>query len=113
MASGYSSTPGGYTACSEWFAYMKIRLTFSHHYDGPLRAGCFWMAVLGVLSGMTLDMGELVAFWRYSAAVFVLIGLLILARRPDAPTTADLLVLKWGFPLLYFCTQLVYPLVWH
>ena len=53
---------------------MKIRVPFSHRYGGPLRAGCFWVAGLGIFSALALDMGQLLALWRYSAAVFVLTG---------------------------------------
>ena len=92
---------------------MKTDVLLSDRYKTPLRSGLIWVAVWGVLSGLTLDMGEVSAVWRYSVVVYTLTCLLVLMRRPATPTALDLLALKWGFPLLYLSTRLVYPLVWH
>ncbi len=82
-------------------------------YEGPLFYGLGWAALFGFWSGTILDMGALSTICEGTLITYGALFLLIAVRRPKQPTRGDLLMLKWGFPILYFVGVLVYPYMWY
>ena len=86
---------------------------FSDRYKPALYAGFSWMLGSVVFSSLALDRGQASTVCLCSLLVDGALLLMILLRRPEQPTSTDLLLLKWSFPLLYLAGFLVYPYIWH
>ena len=87
--------------------------TFTDRYGSSVGCAFFWLAVLVLWCGTVMDMGESFQAFLYALGAYVVLLLLILLRRPTAPTRLDLLLIGWGLPILFFSLLLLLPLVWH
>jgi len=58
-------------------------------------------------------MGESFQAFISSLGVFVVLLLLIILRRPAAPSKLDLLLVGWGLPILFFGLLFLLPVAWR
>jgi hypothetical protein len=87
--------------------------TFSDKYRLPIRFACMWALLVMVWCGLVLDMGESFITFLYSLGTYIGLVIVVIFRRPILPTNADLLIIKWGLPVLFFFGLSFYPFVWH
>src|SRR5262249_31952460 len=92
---------------------MSRTIPLSDTYRSPLRRALIIQLVAVVLSGLMVDYGRIFARITLIAGVAFWVGvLLMMVRRPQAPTAWDLWMVRWGFlPLLLFL-QVIARLIW-
>lgn len=74
----------------------------------------FWVQVVTALFVMLIaDFGVCLQIWLMSLTVFWVVALLVVKRRPNHPTRADLALLRIGFLLLLVLVPLLAGWVWH
>jgi len=88
-------------------------VTLSGRYKPALLVALVSVIFFAVLSGLALDMGECFITFVYSLIAYAGLLVMVLSRRPSTPTNADLLVIKWGFTMLFLTGLLIYPRVWY
>ena len=77
-------------------------VTFSEKYRRPIRCAVAWMLFLALWCALVMDMGESALTLLFSVGVYVVLLLLVMLRRPAAPTKLDLLLVGWALPILFF-----------
>jgi hypothetical protein len=81
-------------------------------YRAPIRSALLQQSVVLILAALMLDGGltfnmAVIAIVAYWLAVGV-----ILARRPGSPTRADILLIRYGFLLVFGVVLVTAPIVW-
>jgi hypothetical protein len=89
-------------------------ISFSERYSEPLWRGVIIVFAISVVASLINDASnDAFNSFLYSLGVYVLLVLLIMFRRPAAPTKVDLALIRLGLPLLYAIGLIVYPWVWR
>ena len=88
-------------------------MTFSDRYKPSVRFAFVWVALLTLWCGFVLDMGESLSVFLCSLGAYTVLLTIVSLRRPAEPTKLDLLIIKWGLPILFFSGLFFYPLIWH
>src|SRR5438067_13644423 len=92
---------------------MKVMVRFSDRYKPCVYFALASAMLLGPLSSLVSDQGECITSYLYSLAVYVGLLVMVLFRRPSAPTKLDLIVIKWGLVLLFLLGLAIYPFAWY
>lgn len=82
-------------------------------YWPALRFGILVQAISGVLTTLMLDMGQSFGVFKVAFLCHWLGVFLLFARRPMSPTKTDIILVRWGTPLLIMAIGLIAPLVWN
>ena len=91
---------------------MKGNVVLSPEYSRALGHGAVVVLLLFVFTGLLLD-GGLTAQITLIAALGYLGGVAVMVvRRPQAPTAADLWLLRWGFVPLWLVAQVGARYAW-
>ena len=88
-------------------------MTFSDRYKPSIFLAFVWLLLLVIWCVSVLDMGESFYTFLYSLGAYVPLVVIIILRRPTKPTKFDLMVIKWGLPILFFLGLIFYPFVWR
>ena len=92
---------------------MNLRsLKFSPKYARPLKFAVVEQVLLMVLSAFVMDTGEFANITVHAIIAYWALALIMLLRRPLAPTSADLIVLKWGTFLFFGISFFLTPFIW-
>jgi hypothetical protein len=91
---------------------MSLELSVSPLYWPALRFGILVQGIVGLLTALMLDGGR--SFSVFTIALFGhwLGMILIVSRRPLAPTKMDIIFIRWGTPLLMLVVGAIAPQVW-
>ena len=81
-------------------------------YWPAIKFGVYVQAILGILSALVLDMGQTLSVFKVAFLCHWFGIFLLLARRPNSPTKADVVFIRWGTPLLMMAIGLIAPHVW-
>jgi len=84
----------------------------SPSYKRPVIEAVVLSLVLIVLSGMVLDTGEVFFASMYGLAGSWVGTLMIILRRPQAPTRTDLQLIRYGPLLFIVVSQVLSPPIW-
>lgn len=92
---------------------MKFPDTISSSYKKPLIIAVLFSSVLLILSSLILDYG-----YTGLASVYGTVGLwvgvlLIVLRRPQAPTTADIAIIRVGSLPVIIMARILVRWIWH
>lgn len=91
---------------------MRLGSALSPEYSRSLGRGTMVALLLFLFAGLVLD-GGLTAQITLMAVLGYLGGVAVMAiRRPQAPTAADVWLLRWGFVPLWFATQVGARCAW-
>jgi hypothetical protein len=90
----------------------RTSFELSHEYWHALKHAILLQALFGVLTGLMLDGGRSFGFFKVAFVGHWVGILLIIGRRPLAPTKTDILCIRWGTVLLLAVADLGAPLVW-
>jgi hypothetical protein len=92
---------------------MLKTFSISESYRSALWRALILSLVLGVLSALVLDGGETARLSMIGLAIFWVCIVAILWRRPQNPTSLDLLLIRWGCLPLLLGFQAAMHCVWH
>lgn len=92
---------------------MKYSIPISQKYDTPFFEAVALQIVLGVLSLMILDGGDLARICGVTLIAFWGGATLMIWRRPESPTRMDVQLVRFGYlPLIVIAFFLV-QFIWH
>jgi len=89
-----------------------VDFAFSSRYGPALRFGIMLQAFFGLFTSLMLDTGESVGAFQVALLAHWTGIVLIMIRRAKAPTTADIVFIRWGLPMLLLATGLIRRPVW-
>ena len=85
----------------------------SESYRPTLWRALFSSLIIGILSALVLDGGQTAILTAKGLAVFWILIVVIILRRPQTPTSLDLLLIRWGCLPLIVGFQVAIHYVWH
>ena len=77
---------------------MQLHKRLSKEYWKALPVALVFQVVFVLLAGMMLDGGQCAQWCAVSTAAWWGGLLMVVVRRPMAPTKTDLFLIRWGFP---------------
>ena len=92
---------------------MVGKLSLSDGYWKALHVSLVLQGAIGFPAAIAIDGGFLFNIWWRAMAAYWGGFLLIRFRRPNAPTTFDLFLIRWGFAPLLFIAPLLSGVVWR
>ncbi len=110
-------------SCVDLFGFLAYKSQFGDDrrlmnalaelYWPALKTSLIVQAVFLILSALMLDMGQAfnlallgwIAYWAMAAMIVV--------RRPESPTRADLFAIRWGYLFSYFAVAIAGSIWWH
>jgi hypothetical protein len=69
----------------------------SAFYDEVVRKALFLQVIVGILAALVLDGGTMAKVVGVAILAFWICAIVIILRRPQNPTRADLEFIDWGF----------------
>jgi hypothetical protein len=91
---------------------MNLRAAISHRYRRPILIGaCFQVGFL-FLGALTFDLGQMFQWALIATVAYWIVATLILLRRPQTPTSSDLVFLRSGFVIILPLTILLTSFIW-
>ena len=88
-------------------------VAISDRYQRPLLMAMVISTIIAILSALTLDGGETARLTGIGLLVYWAWVVVAVWRRPDNPTSIDLLLIRWGFLPLIIGFQVAIRYVWH
>ena len=92
---------------------LLMKLSLSKDYRSALKIALLLQIVIGVPAAIAIDGGLLFELWWRPMAAYYGCFIVMVFRRPNAPTKLDLILVKWGFVLLIPCTFIFSVLIWR
>ena len=92
---------------------MNLRQPLAKEYRGDVSLGLTVAVIFLLFSSMILDGGQLFQFVGATTLVYCLGILVIICRRPQSPTKADLWLVRFGFFILLLVVPVVLVLGWR
>ena len=91
-----------------------IKQSLSKEFRNALIVSILLQIVLGFLAAINLDGGVFFHLWWRAMAGYWAALIVILMKRPNAPTKVDLFLVRWGFiPLFLIITPVLTALMWR
>lgn len=92
---------------------MPPTISISNHYQSPVRTALAFSLGMAATSLLMLDFGQSVRLTAIALSIFWLSVAIAITKRPNSPTTNDLLYIRWGSVPLVVVFHLATHLAWH
>jgi hypothetical protein len=92
---------------------MKLPFPMSPKYDSAIYEAVALQIVIGLLSLMILDGGELAQICGVTLVSFWGGAIVLIARRPQSPSKVDLELIRFGYLLVAIIAFFLVGWIWH
>lgn len=89
-----------------------MKLTPTRLYWDAIEVSLLIQAFLCVLSLLITDLGQVFQLWAIAMAAYWIGVFLIMTKRPAHPTTLDLFLIRWSFPVVFIMTIPITTVIW-